>query len=307
MRTTGFFSLMLLALSVCACSSGGENGESIPTPEPIPPTPQQVRINISTTVEGSTRVTDNAFEKGDQAGLYVVNRRADGSAVNLAASGNHVDNMRFTYDGTWNPDAPTYWSDNKTHADFYLYYPFTSGLATVNAVPFNLVTDQSTESAYKSCDVLVGSASNIAPTDQAVVINARHVMSKVLIVLAAGNGFTDESLSKAEVGVKVNNVRLQSMVDIATGKATANGSAVSLTPLKTAEGYAALLPPQSVTDGNLITVTVDGRAFNLSKAFVFKSGVRHKFTVTLSKTSNGVNVNITKWEDDGIDNGGTAE
>lgn len=306
MRTNGFFSLMLLTLSVCACSLG-ETGEQTPTPEPTPPTPQQVKINISTTVEGTTRVTDNAFEKGDQVGLYVVNRKADGSTGDLAASGNHVDNMRFTYDGTWNPDTPIYWSDNKTHADFYLYYPYTPGLTTVNAVPFNLVADQSTESAYKSCDVLVGSASNIAPKDQAVVINARHVMSKMLIVLAAGNGFTDESLSKAEVGVKVNNVRLQSTVDIATGKATANGSAVSLTPLKTAEGYAALLPPQSVTDGNLITVTVDGRAFNLSKAFVFKSGVRYKFTVTLSKTSNGVNVNITKWEDDGIDNGGTAE
>lgn len=38
-----------------------------------------------------------------------------------------------------------------------------------------------------------------------------------------------------------------------------------------------------------------------------EAGKKHKFTVTLSKTSNGVNVNITKWEDDGIDYGGTAE
>ena len=29
--------------------------------------------------------------------------------------------------------------------------------------------------------------------------------------------------------------------------------------------------------------------------------------ISLSKTSNGVNVNITKWEDDGNDYGGTAE
>ena len=34
---------------------------------------------------------------------------------------------------------------------------------------------------------------------------------------------------------------------------------------------------------------------------------RHKFTVTLSKTSNGINVTIGQWEDDGTDNGGTAE
>jgi hypothetical protein len=57
-------------------------------------------------------------------------------------------------------------------------------------------------------------------------------------------------------------------------------------------------------------VNVDGRDYQLKKAAnftAFEAGKKHKFTVTLSKTSNGVNVNITKWEDDGIDYGGTAE
>ena len=60
----------------------------------------------------------------------------------------------------------------------------------------------------------------------------------------------------------------------------------------------------------IITVNVDGRDFNLPKSSqfsAFEAGKEHKFTVTLSKTSNGVNVNINKWEDDGIDYGGTAE
>ena len=84
-----------------------------------------------------------------------------------------------------------------------------------------------------------------------------------------------------------------------------------LIPLKEeGNSYKALIIPQAVGEGNLITVNVDGRDFNLpksSKFSAFEAGRMHKFTVTLSKTSNGVNVNISKWEDDGIDYGGTAE
>lgn len=307
MKTFRLLPFLLLAVSFTACSSDSGSVENQPEP-PVPPVKEQLRINIRTAVEAVTRATDYAFEQGDQIGLFVVNHKADGSAQTLKLTGNHVDNMRFTYNnGAWNPDTPIYWSDNKTSADFYLYYPYTAGLSTVTAVPFSPQADQRTEAAYKQGDFMTGSAPSIAPTDKAVSINARHVMSKMLIVLAPGNGFTKESLSKASISVKIRNVKLQSTVDIATGTVTATGNATDVLPLLTDEGYTALLPPQAVAGGNLITVTVDGRDYNLSKAFTFKGSTRHKFTVTLSKVSNGVNVNITKWEDDGVDYGGTAE
>ena len=53
-------------------------------------------------------------------------------------------------------------------------------------------------------------------------------------------------------------------------------------------------------------MNVNGRDFNLPKAFTFQSGKRHTFTVTLDKTSSGVNVTIGAWENDGNDNGGSA-
>ena len=56
-----------------------------------------------------------------------------------------------------------------------------------------------------------------------------------------------------------------------------------------------------------ITVNVGGKDYNLKKAFTFVSGKCHKFTVTVSKTRNGINVNIDGWETDGTDNGGVAE
>lgn len=305
-KTTKFMLFALAPLLLGACSSGG--GGVVDEPD-VPDTPSPVEklpIRI-TTVVNPTRATDYAFEAGDKIGLYVVNRKADGTASDLQAKGNYVDNMRFTYNGTWAPDSPVYWLDDKTHADFYLYYPYTATISDVKAMPFSVKADQSTEAAYKAGDLLIGSAKDIAPTEAAVSITARHAMSQMLITLVAGNGFTEESLAAADVAVKINGVKTNATVNLATAAVTATGSATSVKPLLADGSYKALIVPQSVGQGNLITVTVDGRDFNLPKAFTFEGGKRHKFTVTLSKTSNGINVSIDRWQDDGVDYGGTAE
>ena len=43
------------------------------------------------------------------------------------------------------------------------------------------------------------------------------------------------------------------------------------------------------------------------KLVSFEQGHRYKITVTLSKTSSGMNADIVGWKDDGNDYGGTAE
>lgn len=303
MKQLGFLACSLLTLA--ACSSGNSS-------DPLPSTGQEYQklpININTSVD--TRVIDNSFEKGDNIGLFVVNYKADGSAGTLKATGNHVDNMKYTYNGTWTPASPTYWKDNTTHADFYLYYPYTGSIGDVNAMSWNVNADQSTSAKYKSADLLIGKTTNVAPTETAVKIDAKHVMSQMVVSLKPGNGFTEESLGKANISVKINRLKTQATANLVTGKLTAKGNDADLTPLKEeGNNYKALIIPQAVGEGKLITVNVDGRDYQLKKAAnftAFEAGKKHKFTVTLSKTSNGVNVNITKWEDDGIDYGGTAE
>lgn len=286
------------ALLVVGCSGGSDE------PTPTPQDPKKVEIKISPSVAES-RATDYGFEKGDHVGLYVVNR-TDGVSGTLLNSGNYVDNMRFTYDGTWVPDNILYWKDEKTHADFYLYYPY-SNISSVKAHPVALQPDQSTEAAYKASDFMVGKTMDVAPTAAATVINVSHVMSRIIISLEAGNGFTKESLAASNVSVKINGIKCNSTVDLSTGDVTPTGNPTTVTPLLSDNTYKALIVPQTVGEGNLISVTVDDREFNLKKEFTFIGSKSHKFTVTLSKTSNGVNVNINPWTDDGTDNGGTAE
>ena len=238
----------------------------------------------------------------------MVNRTAESTAQPLKPTGNHVDNMAFTYSGTWTPATPIYWLDDKTHADFYLYYPYRADMANVESMAVSLKADQSTEEAYKASDFLVGSATDVAPTEQAVSIASRHLMSQMLITLVPGNGFTDETLAAANVSVRINAAMTNATVNLASATVSPTGATSAITPLKTGEfSYKALIVPQEINAGNLITVTVDGRDFNLPRTISLESGHLYRCTVTLSKTSNGINVSIDRWQDDGVDYGGTAE
>lgn len=290
----------LLAILLAGCSSGGDDSIT-----PTPDVPEATKIPISLNCGINTRVTDTGYDANDKIGLYVVNY--DGStAGTLLQSGNHVDNMCFTYNGTWTPASTIYWLDDTTPADFYCYYPYTTS-AQVEAHSFSVKEDQSTTEAYKASEFLYGKAAKIAPTESAVNISTKHLLSCALVKVAAGNGFTTESLAASTINVKLNNVLTGASINLKDGTITATGSAASIQTLTTEDGYKALVVPQSVSATNLITVNVDGRDFDLEKEFTFVSGKRHTFTVTVSKTSNGINVGVTGWEDDSIDNGGVAE
>lgn len=258
--------LIALALLVACTSCGHDDPDVPPTPtEPDKPTEPdepdkptvQIPINISATI---TRATEEAFESGDRIGLFVVNRNADGSAAMLKPLGNHLDNMPYTYTTTWNAEKTVYWKDAQTHADFYMYYPYTQTVASVSAMPFGVSADQSSLGAYKSSDLIVGSTLDAAPSASPVNIAVRHLMSQVEIVLKAGAGYSESSLADADVSVKMNNLATSATVDLATSATvdlatstiSANGSVRSLTPYKDGAVYRAFVVPQTATGNNLI-------------------------------------------------------
>ena len=295
-----------------ACSSGAENGVD---DEPTPPQPEKptvrIPIGISTYI---TRVTETAYESGDRIGLYVVNRNDDGSHNELKPSGNYVDNMRYTYSyNTWTPDETVYWKDDKTCADFYLYYPYQAGHVNENPMVFKVEADQSDVNSYKKSDVIVGSTLNVAPSQTTVHIASKHVMSRVVIALKPGEGFTDASLAASDVKVTLNVPAVSANIDLATGKVEPimnhDGESLTMTPMtpyKDGNVYRAIVVPQQVAQTNLIKVNVDGRDFLFSKAFNFESGKSYTFNVTLAKESSGLNATITGWDSDDVDYGGTA-
>ena len=285
------FTLMAAVAAMVSCSDKVENVPTTPETDRLP-------INISTTL---TRATDSAFEAGDKVGIFVVNEPNA-----LTSSGNHVDNMGFTYSTKWTPDTPIYWLDQTTKADFYCYYPYAA-TANTEAHAFATKANQSQLADYKASEFLWGKTTGVAPTVEAVNITTNHTFSNALVVLKPGDGFTEESLAAATKSVKICGVKTNATIDLATGVATANGNATEVTPYLENGQYRALIVPQTTAEGALIVVTVDGVDYTLSRSMTFKANKQHKFTVTLNKVSNGVNVGIGGWETDEEDYGGDAE
>ena len=95
---------ILLAAAVMLIASCSKNSNTGDEPSPVKPT--QIPINVSMGVW--TRATDTAYESGDKVGIYVVNYNGS-AAGTLQSSGNHVDNMRFSYKsiGRTRPRKPT--------------------------------------------------------------------------------------------------------------------------------------------------------------------------------------------------------
>ena len=200
-----------------------------------------------------------------------------------------------------------YWLDKTTKADFYCYYPYGNP-SSVTAYPFAVNADQSTLANYKASDFVWGMASGVSPTSNLVQIATNHVMSNMTIYLEAGDGFTDETFAAANVSVAVHNVKTNASVNLTDGTVTATGSVTEMIPYNEGAYYRAVIVPQTVAnDSALIVVTVDGTEYTLKKGFTFVRGKQHKFTVTVNKTGNGINIGIGGWETDGEDNGGSAE
>lgn len=285
------FTLMAAVAAMVSCSDNVENVPTTPETDKLP-------INISTTL---TRATDLAYEAGDKVGIFVVNE-----PNSLKASGNHVDNMGFTYSTTWTPDTPIYWLDQTTKADFYCYYPYAEGVSTT-AHTFTTKADQSSLANYKASEFLWGKVAGVAPTEEAVNITTNHTFSNALVILKPGNGFTEATLAAATKSVKICGVKTGATINLAKGVATATGNATEVTPYLENGQYRALIVPQTTAEGALIVVTVDGVDYTLTRSMTFKANKQHKFTVTLNKVSNGVNVGIGSWETDEEDYGGSAE
>lgn len=292
--------LVSLATLMFSCS---KNNDLIPDIEKLP-----IKISIGQ----QTRANDDTYENGDKVGIYVVNY--DGATAGaLTTSNNQVNNKQFTYDGSkWTPEESIYWKDGNTAADFYAYYPYSSS-PNISAHPFSVQKDQSNEDNFWASDFLWGKAIKISPTPNAVSIQTNHSLSRIIVDIKPGEGFTAESWAAATKSVKICDIKTSATINLSTGVATETGSKGEIIPLATAEtgttlSYKAMMIPQVVTENSkLVVVTIDDTDYIFRKEYTFSSNTIHKFTVIINKSGSNVDVTIGEWKIDNTVNEGIAE
>lgn len=299
-----YFVLLFIILCFVCCD---EKNPVIPNEPgtqpsvPVPPTTEEMPVVLR------SRAADGDFAKGDCVGVYMVNY-LDGRHVSLKSSGNYIDNWKFLYDGegSWAADQKLYYKDEETAADFYAYHPY-SDIADATGHDVSVPYDQSAESDYEKADFLWGRALNCIPSTDPVDITLEHMMSKAVVVLKPGTGFTEEELIAAAPVVRFLDMKCDASFNLGTGELSVAQSVRSVTPNKSsALTYQAILVPQSVEDKDVVEVRIGESVYKLRRTVVFEKGKEYTFTVTIQRTEGGVSVGIGSWDLVGEDFGGVV-
>ncbi len=284
-----------------------------------------IKISSSYPFMTATRaIIDGGFVAGDRVGVFVVDYKAaeegeEKTVPGIPAIGNgRGSNVLLTLqeDGRWKSNAPLYWTDMDTPADFYGYYPFDNYMASVTDYPFAVADRQDSEDAttgaegYAQSDLLRAKTANVWPTTETVNMQYKHIMAGVCIRLEMGAGFTASEWADMEKTVLVKNTVMSGTVNLVTGSTNVDADVPvkSIVPLSYNGNWRALVFPQTVEAGKvLMSVTIDGQNYMLTKQepMTYYSGKMHQFTITVDRsTATGqfsftlADEGILPWEND---------
>lgn len=312
----------IVALLTSICIVGCQDDEIVNSNQ------MQEPLNLQAEIDQHyvTRVNDNGFANGDHIGVFVTNYQ-NGIAPELALTGNHADNVRFTYNhesGKWTGATQLYWKDKVTPIDAYGYYPFDEELSSVTAYPFTVQRNQrdqvqgETMYGYEASDFLWAKAEGIVPTSAAINLRHKHIMAGIQVNLVEGTGFLEGEWAEAEKQVLVESTRLGSTVSLQSGTVTADASSsvTTIIPQGSGNTYRAIVVPQTVAAGSpLFSITIDGQThkFTRSSAMVYHPTKLHKFTIEVNYSLptgdyqlNLLDEAVVAWENDTESHNGAA-
>ena len=257
---------------------------------------QDVKKPIKFDIKQSPASTN--FEWGDEAGLYVFDPNNYGNR--------YITNEKFIYhEHSWSPETDLYWDDKYEVADFVYYFPYIENIHEITRHQFGIDTDQSKYENYKKCDLLWGKATGVSRHDEAAHIELSHLMSRFVITLKAGNGYTEEELYNSEVYVNPDDNICY--VNLHNAEITEAGWGGDIRAYYNPDDnkYYAIVVPQNISDKNFIrVVTRGGKTFTMKLNIDLEQGKQHNCTLTLNKNSYGVDIDVSDWEVDNNDYGG---
>lgn len=248
------------------------------------PAPMNIRFIHPSAV---TKATDSSFENGDKIGLYVVEAPAP-----LQVSGNYVNNLKATFNGTnWTGDASLKWPNTTATCDLYAYYPYMEP-TSITATPYAILEDQS--AGYGSCDFLWGKVAGQAYTTEAIPLTFSHKLSKITLRLVKGEGYIGDLPTTAVF--YVHSTVPAATVNLTTGSVTKDpyASAKTITCHKVSDDtYEAVVIPQRISSRSpLFEMVANGVSYLVEGTFNFKPGINHSFNVTLNTSTESIRIEI---------------
>lgn len=303
---------ILALICLCACS------KHIETPDGYPGTARPMEFSCKINQRDITRVANGNFSKNDAIGVYIVDY-IDGAAPELANSGNHANNVKFTYDGTsWNSNVELYWIGDE-HADAYSYYPYISNIDDVNSLPFtiqlrqDIAAQEDALSGYDASDFMWAKAENVAP-GSVFYLNHKHIMSAINLSLLEGEGFEEGEWAMEEKAISILNTQISAKINLHEGVATVddNSEIKPVIPRRTNDSWQGIIVPQIVeANKTLIQISIAGNLYEFKRdeSTTYEASKQNNFTIKVDKRGVGdykftlISESITAWQTDthGVD------
>ncbi len=289
------FSILVVATLVLV---GCEKNENIPVVE-------DGVMQIEALHPSVTRVTETVFENGDKIGLYATEYNGD-IATPLQISGNWANNVATTYNGAaWTPAKKIFWSENTM--DVYGYYPYMTP-TSIDKHLWSVQLDQSTPetadalSGYEASDFLWAKASGVDQTDGSVLLEFKHVCTKMVIKLVKGEKFTDEFPDNTKV--YLHSTIPTATIDFEKGilskdiygiRQRIRARRISI------DTFEVILIPQSITERMpFVEIEMSGVSYLTEDMFSYRPGMQYSVAITLSSSPEQIKVEIgggvDNWE-----------
>lgn len=278
---------VLIGLLLAGCSK--DDGGSEQTEQKIPADRTAVSI--------ISRSAPSNVSSGLQAGLYMVNYN-NGQQDELLADNNYVNNQPLTWTGsTWSTEAPIYWNDMETPADFYAYAPYQQSVSNARQMLFSVQTNQDTDEASALSDFLWGTVQGQLPTAESFDLTLAHQFSRLTVTVVAGQGFDENELRASDVTVVIGGTKTSCLIDLKNGQFVTTGEVHDVQCRNNDNlTYTAILIPQQVPYSNLIQIDWKGNKYTLQNSFTLEGHRQYSLTVNLKKSKSGFDVGIAGWD-----------
>ena len=248
----------------------------------------------------STKVSDNVFEASDKIGIYVTDYLDANTPMPLQISGNRANNIALSFDGTsWSPESSVYWGGGKS--DVYAYYPYIAEMQDVDSQYFEVAADQ-TGDGYGDSDILWAKAEGVRQTDGDVSLQMRHLMSKLVVKIVAGEDYVGSLPDDASV--LLHSTVTGARLDLPRGSVSKDShSGVNTIKMKklgfrVSDGvdavvYEAIVVPQMLESiVPLLEINSKSVSYLLEDSFNFRPGVSYVYTATLNTSTTAIKVDI---------------
>lgn len=293
-RKARLFALLAMVFVIGACND-------IPEVPPVGGDDlSNIELKIDAVTGDFTRATDTAFETGDAISVFGYKSDLD----DYTSWQTWLANGKFTKGSNgFSSDQPYYWYEGEDKGHIVGLYPYNANYTAENfigdGITFNVKLDQSTHAGYTASDLMFAVANNVTPSTEKVVLEFKHLLSKLVVDI-------DNQTARTIKEVYVTNVYGGATYTIVGGYTNGNIETIKAGKLANAssgytDSYALIVPPHEGIPSIAITTTDDKQyTFSVNEAINFNpSKVRHlKVTITEESISTEIDAVIRDWESD---------